>query len=152
MTLRRATPSPNPDINMNATAEETALIQKTRELCQTLVDQPEFQEIRQQIETFMSDESAKNQYQQVMEKGDALQHKQQMGMPLESTEIAAFEQSRETLLASGVARNFLEAQQRMHQMQESVMQFVSKTFELGRVPSAEDLSGGECGTGCGCHH
>ena len=31
------------------------------------------------------------------------------------------------------------------------MQFVSKTFELGRVPTLEDFSSGECGSGCGCH-
>jgi hypothetical protein len=30
---------------------------------------------------------------------------------------------------------------------------VSKTLELGAVPSAEDLAeGGSCGSGCGCHH
>jgi hypothetical protein len=29
---------------------------------------------------------------------------------------------------------------------------VTKTFELGRVPSEEDLQEGSCGHGCGCHH
>jgi hypothetical protein len=40
----------------------------------------------------------------------------------------------------------------MQHIQDEVNQFVSKTFELGRVPSAEDLEGGSCGPGCGCHH
>lgn len=137
---------------MQATSEETIIIQKTRELCQTLVEQPEFVMIRQRIETFLSDESAKSQYQLVMEKGDSLQHKQQMGMQLDGAEIAEFERNRDLLLANSVAREFLDAQQRMHQMQESVMQYVTKTFELGRVPAADDFSAGNCGPSCGCGH
>jgi hypothetical protein len=41
----------------------------------------------------------------------------------------------------------------MHQVQEGVRQFVHKTFELGRVPSEDDLQQDDsCGEGCGCHH
>jgi len=40
----------------------------------------------------------------------------------------------------------------MHKIQESVMQYVGKTFELGRVPSVEDFSSGDCGPTCGCGH
>ena len=134
------------------TIEETILIQKTRDLCQTIVEQPEFRQIRQRVETFMADESAKTQYQAVMEKGDALQQKQQLGMPLDNNEVQAFEQSREVLLNNAVAREFLDAQQQMHQMQESVMQYVGKTFELGRVPESDDFSAGSCGPSCGCGH
>lgn len=137
---------------MQATAEETVVVVKTRELCQSLVDQPEFQLIRQRIDVFLSDEGAKAQYQLVMERGDSLQHKQQMGMPLDNAEIAEFEKTRDELLANAVAKDFLDAQQRMHQMQESVMQYVTKTFELGRVPTSEDFSSGECGPTCGCGH
>lgn len=136
---------------MQDTIEETPLIQKTRELCQTIIDQPDFRQIRQRIETFLADESAKSQYQLVMEKGDALQQRQQFGMPVENDEIAEFEKNRDLLLNNPVAREFLEAQQQMQQMQESVMQYVGKTFELGRVPGADDLSSGSCGSGCGCH-
>ena len=74
---------------MQATAEETILIQKTRELCETLIAQPEFQLIRRRVETFLADDGAKSQYQTVMEQGDSLQHKQQMGGSLDGTEIAA---------------------------------------------------------------
>jgi hypothetical protein len=54
-------------------------------------------------------------------------------------------------MANPVARGFLDAQQQMHKTQETVMKFVSKTFELGRVPTMEDMQEGSCGTGCGCH-
>src|SRR5688572_2507281 len=137
---------------MQATIEDTIVTQKTRDLCQTIVEQPEFRQIRDRIETFMNDDTAKNQYQQVMEKGDALQHKQHSGQPVDNNEIAEFEKSRETLLNNPVAREFLDAQQQMHKIQESVMQYVGKTFELGRVPSAEDFSSGDCGPTCGCGH
>ena len=86
-----------------------------------------------------------------MEKGDSLQHKQQSGMPIDNDEIAEFEKNRDSLLTNPVAANFLTAQQQMHKIQESVMQYVSKTFELGRVPETEDFPSEGCGTGCGCH-
>ena len=136
---------------MQATIEETLVIQKTKDLCQTIIEQPEFIQIRERIDAFMGDDAAKSQYQALMEKGDALQQKQQMGMPLDNGEIAEFEKNRDSLLNNPVAANFLTAQQQMHKIQESVMQYVSKTFELGRVPALEDFPSEGCGTGCGCH-
>jgi len=137
---------------MQVTTEETILIQKTRDLCQTIVDQPEFHQMRLRIETFLTNDLAQKQYQLVMEKGDALQQKQQFGVPLDQTEILEFEKNRELLLSNPVAREFLDAQQQMHQIQESVMQYVGKTFELGRVPTLEDFPSGGCGPSCGCGH
>ncbi len=136
---------------MQATTEETAIIQQTKELCQTIIDQPEFRQIRTRIDAFMGDDAAKAQYQLVMEKGDELQQKQQTGMPLDNNDIAEFEKNRELLLNNPVAANFLTAQQQMHKIQESVMQYVSKTFELGRVPTMEDFPAEGCGPSCGCH-
>jgi cell fate (sporulation/competence/biofilm development) regulator YlbF (YheA/YmcA/DUF963 family) len=70
---------------MQVAIEDSIVIQKTRELCQTIVDQPEFRSIRQRVDIFLSNEAAKSQYQLVAEKGDALQQKQQVGMPLNKT-------------------------------------------------------------------
>jgi len=136
---------------MQATTEETAIIQQTKELCQTIIDQPEFRQIRTRIDAFMGDDAAKAQYQLVMEKGDELQQKQQTGVQLDNNDIAEFEKNRELLLNNPVAANFLTAQQQMHKIQESVMQYVSKTFELGRVPTIEDFPAEGCGPSCGCH-
>ncbi len=137
---------------MQATTEDTILIQKTKDLCQTIIEQPEFRQMRQRIEMFLTDDLAQKQYQLVMEKGDALQQKQQFGVPLDQTEILEFEKNRELLLSNPVAREFLDAQQQMHQIQESVMQYVGKTFELGRVPTLEDFPSSGCGPSCGCGH
>jgi hypothetical protein len=73
-----------------------------------------------------------------------------MGMPLSNDEILEFEKHRDALVNNPVAKGFLDAQQQMQTVQESVGQYVAKTFELGRLPSEEDFS--SCGSGCGCHH
>ena len=137
---------------MQTTTEESLVVQKTKELCQTILDQPEFQTMRQQIESFMANDEAKLQYQLLSERGEYLRHKQQQGLQLSDEEASEFEEQREQFLNNPVARGFLNAQQEMRKVQESVGQFVSKTFELGRVPNAEDFDSGSCGHGCGCHH
>ena len=136
---------------MISNTEDTIVLQKTRELCETIVQQPEFKQIRSRIDAFMANDQAKEQYQLVVEKGESLQQKQQMGMPLSNDEIAEFEKHRETLVNNPVAKGFLDAQNQMHKVQESVGQYVAKTFELGRIPAAEDFDSGSCGSGCGCH-
>src|SRR2546421_1307941 len=136
---------------MQTMIEETPVVQKTKELCQAIVEQPNMQSIRQRIDAFMADEKTRGQYDGLMTKGQALQQKQQMSMPVTPEEVADFEQHRESLLGNSVARGFLDAQEELHQVQESIHQYVSKTLELGRVPSDEEMSGGSCGSGCGCH-
>ena len=136
---------------MTTQVEETAVTQKTRELCQSIVEQPEFQSIRQRIDAFMADDTAKSQYQAVVEKGEMLEHKQQMGVQASPEEISDFEKNREALINNPVARDFMDAQQAMRNVQESVGQYVAKTFELGRIPEESDFSSGSCGSGCGCH-
>ena len=127
-----------------------AILEKTRELCQTIVDQPEFQQMLQRIDTFMADEKARGQYETVVEKSERLQHKQRAGQPLSEEEISDFESGRDLLLNNPVAKGFLDAQQHMQSVQSSVTKYVTKTFELGRVPEADDFE--SCGHGCSCGH
>ncbi len=137
---------------MQTQTEESPVIHKTRELCQSILDQPEVQTIRRRVEDFMANDKLRGQYDALMIKGQNLQQKQQTGLPLDGAEITDFEQLRESFLNNPVAKGFLDAQEDMHKMQESVAQYVSKTFELGRVPEESDLDSGSCGHGCGCHH
>ena len=139
---------------METQIEETVVIRKTKELCQTILEQPEVQQMRQRIDTFMADEKTRGQYDSLMMQGQSLQQKQQAGLPMDNAEISAFETLREEFLNNPVARGFLDAQEDLHRMQQSVSQYVSKTFELGRVPEEYELgSGGGCGSGgCGCKH
>jgi cell fate (sporulation/competence/biofilm development) regulator YlbF (YheA/YmcA/DUF963 family) len=107
--------------------------------------------VRQRIDTFLSDATARGQYESLMSQGQKLQEKQHSGQVLDPAEIAAFEKDRDSLLKNSVASGFLDAQEEMHDLQHSVQKFVAKTIELGRLPVAEDLAEGSCGHGCGCH-
>jgi cell fate (sporulation/competence/biofilm development) regulator YlbF (YheA/YmcA/DUF963 family) len=136
---------------METTTTENAVIEKTRELCETILNQPEYQEIRKHVDAFMNDEQAQAAYQLLSSKGEYLQHKQAQNLPLSSEEIAEYEAHREQFFNNPVAKDFVGAQQSIHKMQETVTQYVAKTFELGRIPAAEDFDSGSCGSGCGCH-
>jgi cell fate (sporulation/competence/biofilm development) regulator YlbF (YheA/YmcA/DUF963 family) len=142
---------------MQTITEISPVQQKTKELCQTILDEPSMQSIRQRIDAFMGDDQARAQYEGVMTRGQALQQKQQMALELSGEEVADFEQHRDALMNNPVARDFINAQEEMHNVQESIHQYVSKTFELGRLPTEEELSGGGCcgghgHGGCGCSH
>jgi cell fate (sporulation/competence/biofilm development) regulator YlbF (YheA/YmcA/DUF963 family) len=135
------------------TTQDTAITEKTRELCQTILDQPHMRSARQRIDSFVADEKARAQYEGLMAKGQALQQKQQRSQQLTGEEISAFEKEREALLSNPVARGFLEAQEEMHHIHQSINQYVSKTLELGRMPTKADFESDEgCGHGCGCGH
>jgi cell fate (sporulation/competence/biofilm development) regulator YlbF (YheA/YmcA/DUF963 family) len=137
---------------MTTQTEESVITQKTRELCQAILEQPDVQAMRQKMDAFMADDKARGQYDALMMKGQMLQQKQQAGAQLDQAEIDAFEQLRESFLNNPVAKGFLDAQEDMQKVQASVSEYVTKTFELGRVPEETDLDSGSCGHGCGCHH
>jgi cell fate (sporulation/competence/biofilm development) regulator YlbF (YheA/YmcA/DUF963 family) len=131
---------------------EDSVHQKTLELCETIVGLPQFQNIRQRVDSFMADAGAQRQYQSLSEKGRALHERQHQGLPLDGKEVAAFDSERDAFLSNPVAKGFIDAQEEMHGLQQDVVKMVTKTFELGHVPSEEDLQEGSCGHGCGCHH
>jgi cell fate (sporulation/competence/biofilm development) regulator YlbF (YheA/YmcA/DUF963 family) len=135
-----------------AITEETLVLQKTRELCEALLEQPEFKVIRQQIDRFMANDEARSLYDSLNEKGEYLHHKQHQGVALSEQEIAGYEKDRTTFFSNSVAKDFINAQEEMRKLQDAISQYVGKTFELGRIPTEDDLNGGGCGTGCGCHH
>ena len=132
--------------------EENAIIGKTKELCQTIIAQPGMTSIRQRIDSFLSDVNAHAQFETVMNKGQALQEKQGRGLQPDNVEIADFEKHRDELLKNPVAQGFLGAREELHEIQHSIQKYISKTLELGRVPTEADLGDGSCGGDCGCHH
>ena len=136
---------------MDTSIEESPLLRKTKELCETILEQPNMVSIRQRVDAFMGDAKTRADYDGLLSKGQALQQKQQASMPLTGEEIADFERHRDELLCNPVARGYLDAQDELHEVQKSVHNYVSKTLELGRVPTEADLVDGSCGHGCGCH-
>lgn len=136
---------------MPTTIQENAVLQKTKELCQTILEQPEMKSIRSRIDAFMQDNTTRGDYEALVNKGQSLQQKQQSSVQLTGEEIADFEQHRDRLLQNPVARGFLDAQEELHQVQQSVHHYVNKTLELGRMPTEEEAQSGSCGGGCSCH-
>jgi cell fate (sporulation/competence/biofilm development) regulator YlbF (YheA/YmcA/DUF963 family) len=143
---------------MSILAEDSAVMAKTKELCETITQDIEFLALQGQVERFLSDDVAKLQYQSVHEKGEELHQKQHAGVELTEAEIKGFEDARDALMENEVARDFMEAQQSLQTLQKTIGQYIGMTLELGRVPEAEDLQGagdGGCcgggGGGCGCH-
>src|SRR5271155_2397478 len=64
----------------------TKIEEKTQELCETIIAQPEMASIRKRIDLFLADKGANSQYEAVMNKGSALHEKQHRGQPLDGAE------------------------------------------------------------------
>lgn len=131
--------------------EETPVVRKTRELCQTILDQPAYQEMRRTIQEFLGDPLLRAHYQRLCDTQDQLHQKHEQGMVVTEEEIAAFEKDESDFLAQPLAQGFIQAQRSMHKIEETVGAYVRKTFELGRLPQADDFESGRCGPACGCH-
>lgn len=142
--------------DMSLIAENSSVIAKTRELCAQIAHDPVFLSLQENVERFLNDDEARLQYQSVHERGEDLQQKQEAGIQLGAAEIREFEVAREALFENEVAREFFSAREQLEKLQKEISKYVGMTLELGRVPTAEELSesGGECCNegGCGCSH
>jgi len=150
--------------HMSDTAVESSVIVKTLDLCSEIANDPAYLALQGRIERFLDDDESRLQYQAVHERGEQLHQKQHAGLELGASEIREFEAAREALLQNDVAREFLEAQQELEHMQKEISKYIALTFELGHVPSPDELAeacgngGGGCcgggggGGGCGCSH
>ncbi len=124
---------------------------KLEDLCRSILSQADVESHRLSVDQFLVNDEARSHYSRVSEQGEHLHHKQMQGVQLSAEEIAEFERQRDQLLNNPVARGFIDAQEAMQGIRESINQFVGKTLELGRMPETGELEGG-CGHGCGCHH
>ncbi|MDF3130361.1 YlbF family regulator [Kiritimatiellaeota bacterium B1221] len=133
-------------------AQETPVISKTKELCASLLELDSYKRMKAQLDAFVEDADAQKLYQDLSQKQSELVQKQETTGDLSEEEIQAFEDQRERLLMHPVAGGFVEAQQGFEELRDTVVRYVTKTFELGRVPTEEEVSpkqGGCCGGGCG---
>lgn len=133
--------------------DDTAILQKTKELCSLILSQPRFAGLRQEVKAFLEDQPSQEQYRHVSRRGRELHERQMSGQTVAEAEISEFEKLRFSLLENPVARAFIEAQSDMNRIQDSINQYISKTFELGRVPEESDFEceDGCSGDSCGCH-
>ncbi len=133
---------------MSTIIEDTAISEKTKELCATIVEQESFVKLQSQVEAFLSNDEARLQYQSVHDQGEALNQKQRSGVELGESEISEFEQAREELLKNTTVTDFMGAQKDLQTIQNMIGKMVGMTLELGRTPTAEDFAAAEDGGGC----
>ena len=134
--------------------EKSAIVEKTEELCKTILEQPLYRELKQKIDAFFNHAEIQPLYQRLCARQQTLQEKQQSGQALTDEEMDAFEKDRSSFFDHEIARNFVDAQQKMNKVLETVHSYVTKTLEFGRMPTEEDFQSGCCGGsgggGCGC--
>ena len=122
---------------------------KTKELCEAILEDPKLKSAFEDIEIFLEDDTAKDAFSAMQQKGEELQAKQQAGIELTAGEVEEFNKLREAVQSNKEANAFLSAQEAMHGVQTTVNTWVGMTMELGRMPTEEDFksSGESCGSG-----
>jgi cell fate (sporulation/competence/biofilm development) regulator YlbF (YheA/YmcA/DUF963 family) len=136
---------------MALTSNGSPILAKTRELCQVIIEQPEFADIRRRIDTFQQDNQVLAQFRYLSEKREALEKKQEEGATITQAEIAEFERLRDGFVSHPVASAFLKAQEDLHEIRRVINAFVTNTFETGKLAAIEDIVNASCGHQCGCH-
>jgi cell fate (sporulation/competence/biofilm development) regulator YlbF (YheA/YmcA/DUF963 family) len=133
---------------MSLLADNSDVMAKTKELCSTIATDPEYKSLLEKVEQFLANDAARLMYQGLHERGEELHQKQNAGLELGENEIKDFESARDSLMENPVARDFMDAQQSLQNVQVAIGKYIGMTLELGHVPTAEEISASEQGGGC----
>ena len=133
---------------MSLLADNSDVMAKTKELCSTIATDPEYKSLLEKVEQFLANDAARLMYQGLHERGEELHQKQNAGLELGENEIKDFESARDALMENPVARDFMDAQQSLQNVQVAIGKYIGMTLELGHVPTAEEISASEQGGGC----
>lgn len=134
---------------MSELLETTTVDTKARELCQFIVDQPEFAAARGNIEAFLENAEAQQIYRAWQEKGQELHRMSHEGLQPNDGDLQEMERLRESVTNNEVASDFTEAESQMNGTFSGVTKLLQQTLQLGRVPSVEEMNpeSGCCGGG-----
>lgn len=125
---------------------------KIQELCAAIVADEEVQAARESAEAFLADSDAVKLYRETSLLGRELHQKNHGGAEVSPMDQRRFGELQDRCEAHPGIAAFIEAQQVLQGIAETVSTYVSKTLESGRVPTEEEMAGqGGCGEGCGCH-
>jgi cell fate (sporulation/competence/biofilm development) regulator YlbF (YheA/YmcA/DUF963 family) len=133
--------------------QESPIVSKAKELCQTILDQSAYQDLRRAIDAFLQSPASVARYQELCDRQDFLRTKQESGVEPSNEEWAGFEKLETAFLEDTLSQQFIEAQRKLQHIEQTIQKYVRRTFELGRVPTEDDFDGccGGGGGGCGCH-
>lgn len=136
---------------MEILSPNSAILEKTRELCTLILQSGEYRENAAKIEAFFEDAAAQKAYRNFSKLGESLHRKQHDG-DLTQADIDGYDAEMAALRANPVAAGFMDAEESLNGIVSQVSRLVGKTLELGRLPEPDEISGGDCcGGGCGCH-
>ncbi len=135
---------------MEALSPNSAILDKARELCELILQSSEYKDNLSKIDTFFEDKAAQQAYRDFSNLGERLHQKQHEGT-LTQEDIDSYDVAQEELRSNAVAADFLDAEATLNGIVSQISRLVGKSLELGRVPEPDELSGGSCGSGCGCH-
>lgn len=133
---------------MSSAAQSPQVIRQARELCRVLAAHDGFAGTRRKFDAFMENPALRARYQIAGERGRLLELKQAGGLELTDDELSGYHAERDALLNDPLVRGFLEAQEEMRLVQDLVNRCLTRTYELGRMPTDEEILGHSCGPGC----
>ncbi|MEC9327563.1 MAG: YlbF family regulator [Verrucomicrobiota bacterium] len=119
---------------------------KAKELCQSLLEDPNLKEVFESIDKFMEDDESKELFSEMQTKGESLQMKQQSGLELTAGEVEEYNKIRDKMLENETANSFVKAQESIQSIHQTLGSWVSLVFENGRMPTEEEFEG-HCGPG-----
>jgi len=119
---------------------------KAKELCQSLLEDPNLKEVFESIDKFMEDDESKELFSEMQTKGESLQMKQQSGLELTAGEVEEYNKIRDKMLENETANAFVKAQESIQSIHQTLGSWVSLVFENGRMPTEEEFEG-HCGPG-----
>lgn len=136
---------------METLSPNSAILEKTRELCSLILQSSEYQENVAKIDAFFKDDDAQASYREFAKLGEDL-HQKQQGGELEQTDIDGYEATLKALKEDPITGEFMGAEETLNSIVQQVSKQVGKTLELGRLPEPEDLEESGCCSsgGCGC--
>jgi cell fate (sporulation/competence/biofilm development) regulator YlbF (YheA/YmcA/DUF963 family) len=136
---------------MEILSPNSAILDKTRELCSLILQSGEYQENVAKIDAFFNDKSAQASYRNFTKLGESLHQKQHAG-ELTEEDIEGYDAELAALKSNPITGEFMAAEETLNGIVQQVSRMVGKALELGRLPEPEDLAGGGCCSsgGCGC--
>lgn len=120
--------------------------QAAKDLCQAILDDPSLKDVLGSIDAFMADDGAKALFTDMQSMGESLQTKQQAGLELSAGEVEEYNKARDKMLENPLAKSFVEAQEKIGSVHQTIGSWVGMVFELGRMPTDEEFEG-HCGPG-----
>ncbi len=133
---------------MEVLSPNSAILEKTRELCSLILQSGEYQENVTKIEAFFANEEAQTEYRAFSKLGEDMHQKQHAG-EITQEDIEGYEKELANLKSNEVTAEFMGAEETLNGIVQQVSKLVGKTLELGRLPEPEDLEDSGCCGGSG---